>query len=158
MRKHWIMLTISFICIVIVPLGWIAQTLISERINPQASDGKIDLTQWDFDRKGVASLKGIWDFYPGQLLSPADIEASVSGRKPLPASSGTQVPARWNKSLGQAHGYGTYHLQVQLTPRTMKMIMVYAHRIYAWPTGYLSMGKRLAAKACQERPRQQIYN
>ncbi|XOI99225.1 ATP-binding protein [Paenibacillus polymyxa] len=120
MRKHWIMLTISFICIVIVPLGWIAQTLISEQSNPQATDGKIDLTQWDFDRKGAASLKGVWDFYPGQLLSPADIEASVSGRKPLPASSGTQVPARWNKSLGQAHGYGTYHLQVQLTPRTMK--------------------------------------
>ncbi|WP_091012508.1 MULTISPECIES: ATP-binding protein [Paenibacillus] len=120
MRKHWIMLTISFICIVIVPLGWIAQTLINERGNPQAMDGKIDLTQWNFDRMGAASLKGDWDFYPGQLLSPADIEASVSGRKPLPASSGTQVPARWNQSLGQAHGYGTYHLQVQLTPRTTK--------------------------------------
>ncbi|WP_458460438.1 hypothetical protein [Paenibacillus sp.] len=78
MRKHWIMLTISFICIVVFPLGWIAQTLISERGNPQAAGGSLDLTQWDFDRKGAASLKGVWDFYPGQLLSPADIEASVS--------------------------------------------------------------------------------
>ncbi|PQP84313.1 histidine kinase [Paenibacillus sp. PCH8] len=120
MRKHWIMLTISFICIVIFPLGWIAQMLIREQNNPQAKDGNIDLTQWDYNRMGAASLNGVWDFYPGQLLSPADIEAGTSGRKPLPASSAIHVPSRWNTSLGQAHGYGTYHLRVRITPRTLK--------------------------------------
>ena len=65
MRKHWIMLTLSFICVVIFPLGWIAQTLFFERGNPQATDGMIDLTHWDFDQRGAAPLNGSWEFYPG---------------------------------------------------------------------------------------------
>ncbi|UPK43791.1 ATP-binding protein [Paenibacillus pabuli] len=120
MRKHWIMLTISFICIVVFPLGFIVQTLITERGNPQAREGIMDLTGWDFDRQGAAFLTGTWDFYPGQLLTPVDIEADLSGRKPLPEPLPIHVPSRWNRTLGEAHGYGTYHLRVRISPRAEK--------------------------------------
>ncbi|RAW16026.1 histidine kinase [Paenibacillus taichungensis] len=120
MRKHWIMLTISFICIVVFPLGSIIQTLIIERGNPHARDGVMDLTSWNFDRHGAASLNGTWDFYPGQLLTPVDFEADVSGRKPLSKPVPIHVPSRWNGTLGEAHGYGTYHLRVRIPPRAEK--------------------------------------
>ncbi|WP_434748889.1 ATP-binding protein [Paenibacillus amylolyticus] len=120
MRKHWIMLTLSFICVVLLPLGWIAQTWISERNNPQVTKGHIDLRQWDFSEEGAASLNGTWDFYPSELLGPEDFKADLSGRRPLPNSQNIQVPSKWNTSLGQAQGYGTYHLQVKLSPRHMK--------------------------------------
>jgi signal transduction histidine kinase len=120
MKKHWIMLTISFICIVVFPLGSIIQTLIIERGNPHARDGVMDLTSWNFDRHGAASLNGTWDFYPGQLLTPVDFEADVSGRKPLSKPVPIHVPSRWNGTLGEAHGYGTYHLRVRIPPRAEK--------------------------------------
>ncbi|MFC9710798.1 ATP-binding protein [Paenibacillus sp. NPDC056933] len=120
MKKHWIMLIISFICIVVFPLGSIVQNLISERSNPQAREGVIDLSSWEFDRQGAAALNGTWDFYPGQMLTPVDFEANVSGRKPLSPPSSIHVPSQWNKTLGEAHGYGTYHLRVRITPRTEK--------------------------------------
>jgi signal transduction histidine kinase len=120
MRKHWIMLTLSFICVVLLPLGWIAQTWISERNNPQVKDGRIDLRQWDFSQEGAAPLNGVWEFYPHKLLGPGDFTPDMSGRRPLSTPLNIQVPSRWNTSLGQAHGYGTYHLQVRLTPQQMK--------------------------------------
>ncbi|MGV2884847.1 ATP-binding protein [Paenibacillus taichungensis] len=120
MRKHWIILTISFICIVVFPLGSIVQTLIIERGNPHARDGVMDLTSWNFDRHGAASLNGTWDFYPGQLLTPVDFEADVSGRKLLSKPLPIHVPSRWNGTLGEAHGYGTYHLRVRIPQRLEK--------------------------------------
>jgi len=120
MRKHWIILTLSFICIVVFPLGSIIQTLIIERGNPHARDGVMDLTSWDFDRHGAASLNGTWDFYPSQLLTPVDFEADVSGRKRLSQPLPIHVPSRWNGTLGEAHGYGTYHLRVRIPPRAEK--------------------------------------
>lgn len=137
MKKHWIMLTISFICIVVFPVGWIVQSILSERGNPVVKQGVIDLTTWDFTKKGAATLDGIWDFYPNQLLTPVDFEADVSERKPLGPPAAIQVPARWNKTMGEAHGYGTYHLRVKLRPsfekndygiRTQNIRM--AHRIF----------------------------
>ncbi|MGF9699489.1 ATP-binding protein [Paenibacillus sp. MABNR03] len=137
MRKHWIMLTISFICIVVFPVGWIVQGIVSEHGNPAAKQGVIDLSKWDFNKKGAAILDGAWNFYPNQLLTPVDFEADLSGRKPLGPASAIQVPARWNKTMGEAHGYGTYHLRVRIKPgfekndygiRTQNIRM--AHRIF----------------------------
>nr|WP_154890023.1 ATP-binding protein [Paenibacillus xylanexedens] len=116
MRKHWIMLTLSFICVVLLPLGWIAQVWISERDNPQVIKGRIDLRQWDFSQEGAARLNGIWNYYPDKLLGPEDFEADMSGRRPLSAPMDVRVPSKWNAALGKGQGYGTYHLQVQLTP------------------------------------------
>ncbi|PZT57555.1 ATP-binding protein [Paenibacillus silvae] len=114
MKKNWIVLTLSFIFVVLLPLAWIAQTWISERNNPQVTDGHIDLRQWDFSQQGAASLNGIWKFYPDQLLEPKDFEAGATGNGPLPAPVDVQVPSRWNTVMGKAHGYGTYHVQLKL--------------------------------------------
>ncbi|MBU5352929.1 response regulator [Paenibacillus barcinonensis] len=119
MKKNWIVLTLSFIFVVLLPLAWIAQTWISERNKPQVTDGHMDLRQWNFSKQGAASLNGNWDFYPNQLLGPEDFEASTEGDRPLPAARHVHVPAKWNTAMGQAQGYATYHLQVRLPPHQL---------------------------------------
>ena len=87
---------------------------------PSGYRGRIDLRQWDFSQKGAAPLNGIWEYYPDKLLGPEDFEADMSGRRPLSAPVEVQVPSKWNAALGKGQGYGTYHLQVKLTPRHLQ--------------------------------------
>ena len=80
-----------------------------------AVQGVLDLTQWDFDRRGPAELSGEYEFYWNQHLSPADFDAASP---PLP-SGFINVPGFWNgyrlnDSELQGRGYATYRLTVHL--------------------------------------------
>ncbi len=121
-----------------------------------ASKGKIDLSHWDFNTYGTASLAGEWQFVQGRLLNPEQF--------PLPETSPDylQLPHIWQGTTTRgkplnAIGCGTYRLRVQLPPD--------AHGSFSLlTTGTLSVckifvnGKALAASgtpACQkneERP------
>ncbi len=37
-----------------------------------AEKGRIDLSQWNFDKDGTVNLNGEWEYYDGQLLKPED--------------------------------------------------------------------------------------
>ena len=39
---------------------------------PQAVDGVLDLSAWDFEKDGLVKLDGEWEFYWEQLLEPAE--------------------------------------------------------------------------------------
>ncbi len=41
---------------------------------PKAVRGTIDLRQVNFEKEGIQSLSGKWEFYWGQLLTPQDFE------------------------------------------------------------------------------------
>jgi len=71
---------------------------------PVAHGGALDLSAWDFERDGVTSLDGEWEFFPGQLLQPGQ-------PAPAPASL-QQVPGAWNSALGGGHGFASYRLRV----------------------------------------------
>ncbi|KZE73581.1 histidine kinase [Paenibacillus elgii] len=79
--------------------------------SPPAKRGVLDLSGWDFHRKGMAVLDGEWEFYEGRLLEPADFE-----RGPLAGGSYVSVPGTWKgeqKADGiSKQGFGTYRLKV----------------------------------------------
>ncbi|WP_103104896.1 hybrid sensor histidine kinase/response regulator [Brevibacillus reuszeri] len=78
---------------------------------PPANKGVLDLSGWDFRSKGLVSLDGQWEFYEGQLLTPADFR----GGSPLDMTYIT-VPGTWKGKDGAGgmsrKGYGTYRLKV----------------------------------------------
>lgn len=80
---------------------------------PQAIRGVLDLRSVDFSREGVLRLDGDWAFYPGQLLSPAELKADQR----RPAAGFLTLPRSWNgavvagKALDGA-GIATFHLKI----------------------------------------------
>jgi len=69
----------------------------------------------DLSRNGnsteITDLNGEWEFYPGQLLAPADFKNSTKFFTPV----FLKVPGDWNM-VQNDRGYGTYRLKVLLPP------------------------------------------
>jgi len=84
----------------------------SNRDLPQAKRGVLDLSNWSLEQDGPVFLDGEWEFYEGQLLTPADFHQNNSGNSYL------SVPAIWtgkNAEGGMSRkGFGTYRLKVLL--------------------------------------------
>ncbi|HET6460763.1 MAG TPA: PAS domain S-box protein [Syntrophales bacterium] len=80
---------------------------------PQAKRGILDLTGWDFERKGAVNLAGEYEFYWSRHMTPADFAAV-----PRPRPSGfIRVPGYWKDYQldGQelpGFGYATYRLTI----------------------------------------------
>ena len=88
------------------PLPGLAQPAIAEK-------GELDLSEWDWKDRPLLNLKGEWEFYWNQLLTPSDIPRGLYDGVHV------QVPCVWNKSElnGEklpADGYATYRLMIQL--------------------------------------------
>ena len=81
---------------------------------PEAVDGVVDLSDWEFEEDGIISLSGDWEFYWEKLLEPADFL-----EKPQPEKTGfIYVPSDWNgyEVNGEelpGYGYATYRLTVK---------------------------------------------
>ncbi len=76
-----------------------------------ASNGTIDLSQWDFERDGITTLDGEWQFYWNKLLSYEDLLTQ-------PPDGLAPVPNTWdnysvNGAALPAFGYATYRLHVK---------------------------------------------
>lgn len=81
---------------------------------PIIHQGKLDLQQWDFYTDGKIQLKGNWEFYPAQLLTPDEIPFTNSNKTKY-----LEVPGNWNEYFPKPYfsagnGYGTYRLLVDL--------------------------------------------
>lgn len=97
---------------------------------PVAVQGEIDLSQWNFDRDGIASLDGQWEFYWQQLLTPSDFaeqdKFNNDAGKSADAPAYYPVPQVWkaddrlgSQSPGK-YGYATYRLHVRLKEPLVK--------------------------------------
>jgi PAS domain S-box-containing protein len=75
---------------------------------PVAQGGALDLSAWNFERDGIASLDGEWEFFPGQLLAP--------GQQAAAAPQLLRVPGPWNAALDGGRGFATYRLRVACPP------------------------------------------
>jgi two-component system, sensor histidine kinase ChiS len=82
---------------------------------PNAVNGVLDLTGWDFQRDGTIKLVGQWDFYWQRLFAHADFE------KPNPPkpSGYVNVPDVWDQyqvdgRFLSGYGYATYRLKVKM--------------------------------------------
>ena len=83
--------------------------------HPQAVQGVLDLTDWDFDRNGPVDLVGEYEFYWNRHMRPTDFEVT-----PPPRPSGfIKVPGFWNGYRLDGvelpgDGYATYRLTIRL--------------------------------------------
>lgn len=115
----------------------------ASREGPTASNGVLDLRDWNFERDGPVSIAGDWDFHWGELLGP-----DVRGGEPLKASGlWTEVQGRDGKRLG-AIGYGTYRLRVLLPPQRTRpelalrvRAVLTAHRLWLGDQEFVGAGK-----------------
>lgn len=78
---------------------------------PQAVQGTLDCTSWNFAADGTVPLSGEWAFYWHKLYSPGDLTSNP------PAPVWVQVPDIWNHyHIGGGSlpgtGYATYRLHV----------------------------------------------
>lgn len=81
----------------------------------QAQKGVLDLSNWDFEKDGVVSLDGEWEFYWNQLLTYEDF----NGEEENKLDGYYKIPSVWNdytlngdKLPGE--GYATYRLKVKV--------------------------------------------
>ncbi|WP_160680361.1 diguanylate cyclase [Clostridium sp. C8-1-8] len=83
----------------------------------KASDGRIDLSSWNFEKDGLAKLDGQWEIYSGELLEPKDFK---QGNYDKASVDYFQVPSSFvttvNKKKLPKFGYATLRLKVKLKP------------------------------------------
>jgi len=86
---------------------------LSGKAPPEAIEGVLDLTDWDFDKDGTVNLDGEWEFYWKRHLEPKDFSKVGPPKK----TGFISVPRYWNgyyldgKRLS-GEGYATYRLKV----------------------------------------------
>ncbi|HYX37705.1 MAG TPA: 7TM diverse intracellular signaling domain-containing protein [Oligoflexus sp.] len=81
--------------------------------SPEAVQGYLDLSHWDFEQDGALTLRGDWSFHWQELFRP-------NTQQPNPPESKTfrKIPGFWNHPDAAglsfpAHGYATYHLRIK---------------------------------------------
>lgn len=112
LKKHFLMITILTITICL-PLLTFNDAPVEANNNPQAINGILDLTNWDWAQDGLTSLDGQWEFYWQELLSPEDFKKpdKILKRELI------TVPMAWNKfkidgSELSGDGYATYRVLI----------------------------------------------
>ncbi|AXH98225.1 hypothetical protein DV702_00030 [Sporosarcina sp. PTS2304] len=87
-------------------------------VHSTSTRGVIDLSETDFDKKGVLALNGEWEFYWNQFLEPerfpqAEDEVNYA-----------LVPSNWDRDLAgntyHTTGFATYRLVIQNIPADTK--------------------------------------
>lgn len=88
---------------------------------PEAERGRIDLSRWHFAQNGSVKLNGEWSLYPGQLLSPNELQEGQGGDY-------IKVPGFWKNHgyLKAGQGHATYRLIVQAdAPAPNQLLALY---------------------------------
>lgn len=81
---------------------------------PTAQEGVLDLTDWNFSKRGTIDLNGEWEFYWQKLLTPSDF----IGNAALEPNAYATIPNYWSNIALEGEslpgkGYATYRLRVK---------------------------------------------
>jgi hypothetical protein len=80
---------------------------------PEAVNGTLDLTDWDWEQNGTIDLNGQWEFYWQELLTPEDFKAAnVSKKKDFITLPGAWNKYKFNEEELSGDGYATYRLLI----------------------------------------------
>ncbi|MDT3428937.1 signal transduction histidine kinase [Paenibacillus forsythiae] len=99
------------------------------------------MRKWDFQANGVVPLKGEWEFYRDQLLTPDSFKMVPSSPGRTPELTGiVHIPGIWNSYMGsagnpKATGYATFRLRVLVPERQ--------HEIYGIKTDNIRSANRI---------------
>jgi|GEM_PF-1777444 sensor histidine kinase YesM len=120
------------------------------RSPPRAAKGLLDLSGWDFSRKGPVRLNGEWEFYWGRLLEPDDF----NGTTPPEMTGFFNIPGFWNghyvngKKI-KGDGFATFRLEVRMTPGPDRRVVKLEDQATAyrmWVNGKLLLWNGVVAK------------
>jgi hypothetical protein len=143
-RYHMLMALILFLIFII------SGCQVSSKVYPQALNGTIDLTHWNFTSDGSVELSGEWEFYWEQLLEPSDFERAENTKNTKTQSIANNqhiitIPSSWNdyKIDGQpigGEGFATFRLNILMPeheyPKAINLSSIYtAHKL--WVNGQL---------------------
>ncbi|MBK1813038.1 response regulator [Clostridium sp. YIM B02505] len=100
------------IIIVAIIFALIINSHIYSPEKPQVVGGKIDLSNWNFNKDGVIKLDGQWQLYPNELLAPVDFR--VNDDKVKENLKYIEVPSLWRKNDNIVNkGAATYRLLIK---------------------------------------------
>ncbi|MDX1960287.1 MAG: sensor histidine kinase [Leptospiraceae bacterium] len=118
----------SFTLVIIFLSIWILDCSKLKK-EPIASKGVIDLRNWDFEKDGLASLNGEWEFYYKEFLTNEEIDTI-----PLSQKTFIEVPSPWNsnKTNLSYDGYATYRLKILVKEDDVNLSL----RMYMIATAY----------------------
>lgn len=107
-------LLVVILASILIVLSGCAKEHTEIRPSPNAVNGILDLSDWDFEDNGSVSLDGEWEFYWGEILNWTDFH---SGNPPV-MSGYIEVPRSWNKyrvngTVLSGNGYATYRLIIK---------------------------------------------
>ncbi|MGP0580174.1 ATP-binding protein [Paenibacillus peoriae] len=111
MNKRNVLITLSFL-IVIIGLRVLWFQYYHHQDYPRAKAGILDLKGLDLQQIKTLPLNGEWEFYPGTLSSPAELNSLLMKKQ----RQTIQVPGIWSESVSPvghtAYGVGTYRLLI----------------------------------------------
>ena len=92
---------------------------------PIAKKGFIDLSSWDFEKKGHIEVRGEWKFYPNKIINPEKDNLEVLFQNKILI----KFPGIWNnvkdprnlKNEIDPNGYGSFLLKVKGIPNEKRM-------------------------------------
>lgn len=132
-RSIAIIISIGIIFITLFNSGF--ATKLSNRNDPLAVNGEMDLSAWDFEEQGTLQLNGEWEFYPNELIFPEDYQSTFDSHKEI--KKVVDVPSSWNDYLSDdepVYRVGTYRLLIQVpeynTYGLKTNLIRYASRLY----------------------------
>ncbi len=113
--KKYFLYAALIMCLVISLIVIHVHELSLTKTQPLAQDGLLDLREWDFEKDGMISLDGEWEFYWGRLLTYEDFH---SGAGVIAPDGYFVVPDVWNsyKVNGKklpGEGCATYRLRIK---------------------------------------------
>ena len=107
---------VAGLCMLLIVIGVLyvyATRQTDAPVPPRASQGILDLTDWNFDQMGAIGLDGEWEFYWGELYTPDDFRSRAGELRP----EALRVPSSWNGYQSSieglpGEGFATYRLVV----------------------------------------------
>lgn len=119
MRTHGLKVLCSLGLVFVIPLYVMITLYYSSPMKPEARQGVMNLSNWDFHSEGKVELTGEWEFYRNQLLEPGDFHQMRASSSAPELSGIVRVPGEWNSYISPngrpaSFGYGTYRLVIRL--------------------------------------------
>ncbi len=118
-----------------------------------AKQGVLDLSQWDWEKNGVADLNGQWAFYWNKLYDPTSADSAFNKQ-----AAYIEVPGFWNSNVPgagiftPAFGFATYRLKI-LCPKDSRQLdlkfltIASAYKLFVNGKQLLQIGKVGTSKA-----------
>ncbi len=109
---------------------------------PMATDGVMDLSQWDFETQGTVALRGRWMFRYGELLGPSALRPGDAPTPPMILVPGAWSDVSVNGVRRSSEGFATHALRLTLPDRADDLAIAFGETHSAdrvWIDGRLVM-------------------